>query len=72
METLVYSRREDFYRLGKALIQSVSIVLGSQLIVKGRAKILQSVGFLTQPYVLWIYACVRVRLITAERLLLAG
>ena len=40
---LVYSRREDFLWWGKALLQSGSIVIRFQLIVKGRAKILPGV-----------------------------
>jgi len=50
VKTLVYSRREDLLGWGKALWQSFSIVLGFQLILKGRAKVLPGVEFLTQPY----------------------
>ena len=42
---LVHSRREDFLWWGKALLQSGSIVVGFQLIVKGCAKILLGVEF---------------------------
>lgn len=44
-KSLVYSRREDLLRLGKALLQSIKIVLRFQLIVIGRAKILLGVEF---------------------------
>ncbi|TGE31409.1 hypothetical protein [Desulfosporosinus sp. Sb-LF] len=51
-KTLVYSRREDLLGVGKGFIAVYSsIALMSQLIVKGRAKILLGVEFLTQPYV---------------------
>ena len=42
---LVYSWREDLLGWGKALLQSVAIVVRFQLIVKDRAKILLGVEF---------------------------
>ena len=57
---LVYGRREDFLWWGKALLQSSSIVIRFQLIVKGRAKILLGVEFFLLNHMSSeIYACVR-------------
>ena len=58
--------------VGKGFIAVYSIVLRFQLTVKGRAKILLGVEFLTQTYVERYMHVYEFRLYIAERLCIAG